>query len=81
MDPRTPPLQKLEPAKARKPLSGRPVFVLILCALCVYGTLLALLLGLGGQGRFFILVASGFALLVAYRLFQHFLKLQGRRLP
>jgi len=65
----------------RKPLTARPVFILVLCALCIYGTLLALLLGLGAQDKLGFFVASGISLFAAYRLFQHFLKLKGRTFP
>lgn len=65
----------------RKRLTARPVVILILCALCIYGTLLALLLGLGAQDKVGFFVASGLSLFAAHRLFQHFLRLKGRPNP
>jgi len=69
------------PAKPRRSLTSHPALVLILCAVCIYGALLGLLLGMAAHDKIGFFVASGFSLYAAYRLFQHFLKLKGRTFP
>ena len=69
------------PARAKRPLTSHPAVVLILCAVCIYGALLGLLLGLAARDKIGFFVASGFSLYAAYRLFRHFLKLKGRTFP
>ncbi len=71
-----PPSQNLAPAKGR-----HPVLVLILCALCIYGGLLGLLVGAAARDKLGYFAAAGLALFAAFRLFQRFLKRNGRSFP
>jgi uncharacterized membrane protein YfcA len=76
-----PPATDPGPARHKRPLTSHPAVVLILCAVCIYGALLGLLLGLAARDKIGFFVAAGFSLYAAYKLFLHFLKLKGRSFP
>jgi Na+/proline symporter len=71
-----PPSQNLAPARGR-----HPVLVLALCALCIYGGLLGILVGVAAQDKLGYFAAAGLALFAAFRLFRHFLRRHRRGFP
>jgi hypothetical protein len=67
------------PSPAKSPFAY-PAVNLVLCLGCVYAGILSIMVFLSAKEKTVYFFAAAFSFIAAFRLFQNFLKLRGRKL-